>query len=210
MTPPKVYPPMFLAAALALSGCGGREAGAMLGGTGFGQSHAAILAVQTGQAGPMQDLAQRFAREVPDTVTFAFDSAVLEPEARAILDRQADWIRQFPEVRFRVYGHTDLVGSAAYNHQLGQRRAEAVVAYLVGRGVSRDRLEALVSQGQTRPVVLTPGPERRNRRTVTEVSGFVQRHPMVMDAQYAEIVRRSYIESAERPLPPISETRRAF
>ena len=143
-------------------------------------------------------------------VNFAFDSAGLDAEAQAILRQQADWIRQFPEVRFRVYGHTDLVGSAAYNHQLGQRRAEAVVAHLVGRGVSRDRLEALVSQGQTRPVVLTPGPERRNRRTVTEVSGFVQRHPMVMDAQYAEIVRRSYIESAERPLPPISETRRAF
>ncbi len=186
------------------------EAGAEIGRNLGPEANRANLLVQTGQQAAAVDLGRRFAAEVPDTVTFAFDSAVLDAEARAVLDRQADWIRQFPELRFRVYGHTDLVGSADYNYRLGRRRAEAVVAYLATRGVDRGRLEALVSFGQTRPVIDTPDPERRNRRTVTEVSGFVARHPTVLDGQYARIVQREYIASATRPLPQVSQTIGAF
>jgi outer membrane protein OmpA-like peptidoglycan-associated protein len=201
------------ACALALAGCATGfhdEAGSIIDPGTFGDANMNNFMVQTGQLAPMMDLARRFNAEVPDTVNFAFDSAVLDAEARAILDRQADWIRQFPEVRFRVFGHTDLVGPADYNYRLGQRRAQAVVNHLVGRGVDRSRLEAMVSFGLTQPLIPTPEPERRNRRTVTEVSGFVQSHPMVMDGQYALIVRREYIESATRPLPRISRTRGAF
>ena len=51
--------------------------------------------------------------EVNSTVNFAFNSTVLDADARATLMTAGhDWIRQFPEVRFKVYGHTDLVGSA--------------------------------------------------------------------------------------------------
>ena len=201
---------LIAALALACAGCAGQEVGGNPGGDDFGMATQANLAAQTGRGGMVMDLAQRFAREVPDTVTFAFDSAVPDSAARAILDRQADWIRQFPEVRFRVFGHTDLVGSADYNHRLGQRRAEAVVDHLVGRGVDRARLQAVVSFGETRPLIPTPDRERRNRRTVTEVSGFVERHPTVLDGQYARVVQREYVESATRPLPPISPTRPAF
>ncbi len=153
------------------------------------------------------NLANRFAREVPSTVNFEFNSAILDENARVILRRQADWIRQFPEVRFRVYGHTDLVGSNAYNRRLGQRRADAVVAFLSQQGISRSRLEAVVSFGETRPVIATPNPERQNRRTVTEVSGFLQRHPTVLDGKYAQIVYREYVDSAtaETGLSGISE-----
>ena len=179
-----------------VSGCAMNEVGAKLDQSEHGAAHRHNLLVQTGQLAPAQALGQRFAAEVPSTVNFAFDSATLEPDARAILARQAGWIRQFPEVTFRVYGHTDLVGSAAYNHQLGLRRARAVVDFLVRNGVNRSRLEALVSHGQTRPLIPTPEPERRNRRTVTEVSGFVRRHPTVMDGNYAQIVYREYVESA--------------
>ncbi len=199
------------AAILGLAACDpastGGEAGQVLRDGTFGVATANNLGIQTGQISFARALNERFVQEVPTTVNFAFDSAVLDAEARAILDRQADWIRQFPEVRFRVYGHTDLVGSAAYNQRLGQRRAEAVVAYLASRGVSRSRLEAVVSFGETRPVVVTAEPERRNRRTVTEVSGFLQRHPTVLDGQYARIIHREYVASATRPLPPISVTR---
>ena len=199
-----------VAVVLALAGCLRGEAGGRLGGDSFGLASQSNLAVQTGQGGPVTDLARRFMAEVPDTVTFAFDSAALDPAARAVLDRQAGWILQFPEVRFSVHGHTDAVGSAAYNRRLGQRRAEAVVAHLVARGVDRSRLEALVSFGQDRPVVPTEAEERRNRRAVTRVAGFVDRHPTVMDGQYARVVQREYIASAERPLPPISRTFGAF
>ena len=142
------------------------------------------------------DLTRRFAADVPNTVNFAFNSAVLDGDAQAALRKQADWIRQFPEVRFRVYGHTDLVGSNAFNKRLGLRRAQAVVSYLSSLGISRSRLEALVSYGETQPVIATPERERRNRRTVTEVSGFVKRHPTVLDGKYAQIVYRDYVESA--------------
>jgi len=167
----------------------------------FSQATENNILIQTGQKSYAVALGERFAREVTPTVNFAFDSAVLDSAARATLDRQAQWIRQFPEVRFSVYGHTDLVGSEAYNYRLGQRRAQAVVNYLVSRGVDRRRLDALVSFGQTRPLIVTPEPERANRRTVTEVSGFVQRHPTVMDGRYAEIIRREYVDSATRPHP---------
>lgn len=141
-------------------------------------------------------LGERFNREVPDTVNFAFNSSQLDAQARAVLDRQARFIRSFPEARFRVYGYTDLVGSNAYNQRLGLRRAQTVVAYLSTQGVSRSRLEAVVSYGETQPVINTPDPERRNRRSVTEVSGFVEDAPLVLDGRYAEIIRREYVGSA--------------
>jgi len=186
----------------ALSGCTLNQVGAHLERTEHGAAHAHNLRVQTGQLSYAQALGQRFAAEVPTTVNFAFDSAVPDAQAQAILARQAHWIRQFPEVTFRVYGHTDLVGSAAYNHQLGLRRARAVVDVLVRHGVDRGRLEALVSHGQTRPLIPTPNPERINRRTVTEVSGFVRRHPTVMDGNYAQVIYREYVESATWVRPP--------
>jgi len=117
-------------------------------------------------------------------------------EARAVLRQQAAFIRHFPEVRFSVYGHTDLVGSRAYNHRLGLRRARAAVDYLVSLGVERSRLEALVSLGETQPIVATESEERRNRRTVTEVTGFVRNNPLVLDGRYAQIVYRSYAGSS--------------
>ena len=64
------------------------------------------------------NLARRFAAEVESTVTFAFNSTALDETARATLRQQANWIKQFPEVRFKVFGHTDLVGSQAYNRSL--------------------------------------------------------------------------------------------
>jgi outer membrane protein OmpA-like peptidoglycan-associated protein len=183
--------------ALALGACGqqwGTEAGSFIDEGGFGNPTMNNFMVQTGQM--VVDLNARFAEQVPTMVNFDFDSAALDETARGILRQQADWIKQFPEVRFRVYGHTDLVGSAAYNERLGKRRADAVVNYLVSQGVSRSRLEALVSKGLTQPLIVTPDPERRNRRTVTEVSGFVGNHPLVLDGKYAQIIYREYVLSA--------------
>ena len=100
-------------------------------------------------------------------------------------------------MRFKVFGHTDLVGSTSYNRTLGLRRAEAAVLYLTSQGVSRSRLEAVVSFGETQPLIVTEGQERQNRRTVTEVSGFVKSNPMVLNGKYAEIVFREYVGGAQ-------------
>ena len=199
-------------ALLALTACGAEyansfdgEAGAQLDRGQFGNATMNNTLIQTGQISYTVALAERFNAEVPDTINFAFDSSTLDEGAKAILRKQAHFIRQFPEVRFRVYGHTDLVGSGAYNQRLGLRRAQAAVAYLTAQGISRSRLEAVVSYGKTRPIVQTNQPEERNRRTVTEVSGFVDSHPLVLNGKYAAIIWREYVASAV-PGTKVAET----
>lgn len=184
-----------LSVAVALSACD-QEAGQWLDTGSFGDSTLNNALVQSGERDYTVNLANRFASEVPTTINFAFDSAILDAQAQKTLREQAHWIRQFPEVRFRVYGHTDAVGSPSYNKRLGKRRADAAVRYLTSHGISRSRLEAVVSFGETQPLIVTQGRERQNRRTVTEVSGFVKRHPTVLDGKYAQIVYREYVESA--------------
>jgi outer membrane protein OmpA-like peptidoglycan-associated protein len=183
-------------AALALTGCDRirnvGEAGSFMDEGGFGDPTMNNVLVMTGQRSYVEELSTRFAQEVPTTINFAFNSAALDSQARAVLRQQARWILQFPEVRFSVYGHTDLVGTDAYNLSLGRRRAQAAVTYLVSQGISRSRLEALVTLGETQPLVATQDRELRNRRTVTEVSGFVQNDPLVLDGRYADIVYRAY------------------
>ncbi|MBM2291483.1 OmpA family protein [Sulfitobacter pseudonitzschiae] len=176
-----------------------REAGSTVDNGSFGTATNNNIQVMNGERQYTVDLANRFATEITSMVTFAFNSSQLDANAQAILRQQADWIRQFPEIRFRVYGHTDAVGSAAYNRRLGLARANSVVRYLTSLGISRSRLEAVASFGETQPLIVTQGRERRNRRTVTEVSGFVARHPQVLDGKYAEIIYRDYIASAVPP-----------
>ena len=183
---------------LALAACQ-KEAGHELDLRSFGDATHNNELVMRGELDYAISLGNRFNSEVPTTINFAFDSAYIDAEAAQILDRQANWIRQFPEVRFRVYGHTDKVGPNGYNYGLGKRRANAVVAYFSQRGISRSRLEALVSYGETRPVVNTQTRERANRRTVTEVAGFVKRHPTILDGKYAQVIYREYVDSATSP-----------
>lgn len=114
-----------------------REAGALVDTGQFGNATANNTLILTGERQYTFDLAQRFATEVGTTVNFAFNSSQLDAGARDALREQAVWIRQFPEIRFRVYGHTDAVGSAAYNKRLGLARANAVVSFLTSQGISR-------------------------------------------------------------------------
>jgi peptidoglycan-associated lipoprotein len=169
----------------------------------FGNATMNNTLIQSGEISATEALAGRFANEVQSTITFEFNSSALTAESRAILDQQANWISQFPEVRFRVYGHTDLVGSNAYNQSLGLRRAQAVVAYFASKGISRSRVEAVSSFGETQPVIATQQPEMANRRTVTEVRGFVRGHPTLLNGKYAEVIFREYVDSGTRPhVPP--------
>lgn len=162
----------------------------------FGAATVNNMGIHNGTIDYTIDLAKRFASEVNSTITFPFNSTALDETARATLRQQAAWISKFPEVKFKVFGHTDLVGSQAYNRSLGLRRAQAVVLYLTSQGISRSRLEAVSSFGETRPIIQTEAMERQNRRTVTEVSGFVGSHPTVMNGKYAEVIFREYVDSA--------------
>ena len=77
-------------------------------------------------------------------IAFEFDSADLTERARRDLDHVADALNgpELAGTRLTIEGHTDASGSADYNLQLSQRRAEAVVDYLRGRGVAARRLRA--------------------------------------------------------------------
>ncbi|MFT7594830.1 MAG: peptidoglycan-associated lipoprotein [Paracoccaceae bacterium] len=204
-----------LGLSLAITGCGQtagpipnsflREAGGQVDTGLFGDATMNNTLVMNGERDYAISLAKRFAEEVPSTINFEFDSYRLDAAAQQTLTIQADWIRQFPEIKFRVYGHTDAVGSASYNKRLGLRRAKAAVAFLSARGINRARLEAVASFGETQPLIASANRERKNRRTETQVSGFVKRQAALLDGKYAEMVYREYIASAV-PATTLSET----
>ncbi len=172
------------------------EAGKFLDEGGFGNPTMNNMQVQTGEQSFAIAMTKKFASDVTPTVNFEFNGWSLDSEAKSILDAQADWIKQFPEARFRVFGHTDLVGTEGYNETLGMRRANAIVSYLVGRGISRDRLEAVISKGETQPLVVTDERERRNRRATTEVSGIAHGLDSELNGKYAAVIWREYVASA--------------
>ncbi len=188
-----------LGAATLLAGCADREAGlAPSFRSAFGTSNASNLVTQAAYAYSdrrLVALSDKFRAEVDDTVNFDFDKATLDAEARRALDAQAAWLNANPSVRMRVYGHTDKVGPESYNNKLGLRRARAAVRYLTSKGVARDRLDAVESQGEREPVVDTDERERRNRRAVTVVAGFAQGYVGDgMDGKRALLGYREYID----------------
>jgi outer membrane protein OmpA-like peptidoglycan-associated protein len=104
---------------------------------------------------------------LPDNVDLRFDtgSVRLRPESQARLDDIAGILLVNPNARMKVTGHTDSAGSAERNLQLSQKRANAVVAELVHKGISKDRIAAEGS-GQRYPVADNSTAEGRaqNRR----------------------------------------------
>ena len=85
-------------------------------------------------------------------IFFEYNRAVIEVVSYELLDEIAALILDHPELRMvRVEGHTDSDGDDVYNLKLSQARAEAVVEYLVGKGIERDRLDP-AGFGETRPV----------------------------------------------------------
>lgn len=106
-------------------------------------------------------------------VRFEFDSAVLSDAARGTLERHAEWLNtRYPSVTLLVEGHCDERGTVEYNLALGERRANAIVSYLVSLGVTPSRLRA-ISYGKEFP--LDPGHDEeawaRNRRGHFELTG---------------------------------------
>ena len=81
---------------------------------------------------------------------FDFDRYSLRPEATRILDEAIKAMRDNPNLRIEIEGHTCNIGTAEYNLALGERRATAVRDYLTSRGVAADRLQT-VSYGEERP-----------------------------------------------------------
>lgn len=98
-------------------------------------------------------------------VLFDFDKSVIKPQAYPILEEVVAVLKRNPSVKVEIQGHTDSVGTAQYNRGLSERRANAVMKYLVKKGIASNRLTAL-GYGLTRPIAsnLTPEGQARNRR----------------------------------------------
>ena len=101
--------------------------------------------------GPVPGSVQDFVTHAGDRVYFAYDQYVITPEAGAILDLEAEWLRRYPQVKVRIEGNADERGTREYNFALGARRANAVKEYLAGRGVQAGRIDT-VSYGKERPI----------------------------------------------------------
>jgi len=127
---------------------------------------------------PVAPIVEAAPQPVSEKVSFAaealfdFDRALVKPEGKAALD---DLMRKLQgmdtEVMIAV-GHTDSVGSDAYNQKLSLRRADAVKAYLVSKGLDQARLYT-EGKGETQPIAdnATAEGRARNRRVVIEVVG---------------------------------------
>jgi peptidoglycan-associated lipoprotein len=111
---------------------------------------------------------QDFVVNVGDRVFFDTDSSELSDQARATLDKQAQWLNNYNRYAFTIEGHADERGTREYNIALGARRAETVREYLVSRGVSGQRMRT-ISYGKERPVALCNDIScwSQNRRAVT-------------------------------------------
>ena len=83
-------------------------------------------------------------------VNFEYKSSRLTSEAKAILDNVAE-VLSASSSKFTVEGHTDSVGSASYNKNLSQARADSVMAYLASKGISTERMNA-IGYGESSPV----------------------------------------------------------
>ena len=141
-----------LAAALAVSACANKPADDSLASAG------------AATPGSQQD----FVVNVGDRVFFEVDSSELTAQARATLDKQAQWLTNYRTYAFTVEGHADERGTREYNIALGARRAQSVRDYLAARGVEASRMRT-VSYGKERPVAVCNDIScwSQNRRSVT-------------------------------------------
>lgn len=140
----------------------------------------------TGATSPLTGAVSAFQVSVTDTATivalasdtlFAFDSALLAPEAAANLERTADLVRKGGAGAVQVVGHTDAKGEDTYNIDLSKRRATGVATWLQSRpGVASRRFD-VVGLGEAEPVAANARPDgsddpdgrARNRRVVVVI-----------------------------------------
>lgn len=102
---------------------------------------------------------------MPSGITFATDSATIDPRFGPTLDRVGEVLGNYEQTYVDVYGHTDSTGSDSYNQGLSERRARAVADYLAARGVRDVRL-GIRGYGESQPVASNDTEEGRaaNRR----------------------------------------------
>lgn len=122
------------------------------------------------EEGPAPGSQQDLVVNVGDRVFFGFDRYDLSREAQLTIERQAEWMKIYPNVNVIVEGHCDERGTREYNLALGDKRATSVKNYLVALGIDGSRVTT-ISYGKERPAVLGSNEAAwaQNRRSVIVV-----------------------------------------
>jgi len=154
-----------------VAGCGKKKVEALppaAQGTDYGQN-ATDANAGTGQIipGSQEDFLQQVGA-FGDRILFETDRFNVDAEDQAVLQRQAQWLAQYPNTRAIVEGHADERGTRDYNLALGERRANSAKNYLTSIGVDASRIQT-VSYGKERPSALGSDEQSwaQNRRAVT-------------------------------------------
>jgi peptidoglycan-associated lipoprotein len=112
-------------------------------------------------------------REKPLAIVhFDYDSASIRNDAKAVLDTDAAWLKKFRTAQILIEGHCDERGTEEYNLALGEKRAKAVLDYLLSSGIAADRMK-IISYGKSQPI--DPGHDesawQMNRRAQFQITG---------------------------------------
>ncbi|MSP89412.1 MAG: peptidoglycan-associated lipoprotein Pal [Alphaproteobacteria bacterium] len=159
------------AAALLLAACETTPTGSgTTGGTGTGAA-AGGAAATPARSGPVPGSQEDLVVNVGDRVFFDFDKIDVKPAGQQVLQKQAAWLKTYPNVTLTVEGHADERGTREYNLALADRRANSVKNYLVALGISANRVRT-ISYGKERPAVLGSNEAAwsQNRRGVSVVN----------------------------------------
>lgn len=141
----------------------------LLAGAGVGryldQQQQALQQDLAGTGAEVQRVGDELLVTFPSNITFATDSAQIQPQFHSVLNEVASTLNQYPQSYLDIIGHTDSTGTAEYNQALSERRAASVANYFRSQGVLPQRLAAF-GMGETQPVASNATPEGRqaNRR----------------------------------------------
>ena len=125
---------------------------------------------------------------VLNSILFGFDSSELDDEAKSEMERVFDVMRQHPEIKLELTGHTDAVGSEEYNRRLSDQRAQSIALYLIGKGIQASRIK-VTSAGETAPIARnmyedgsdSPDGRRLNRQVSIKLENLQDERIRVMD-----------------------------
>ncbi len=92
-----------------------------------------------------------------EEIHFKFDQSTLSPDTQAILKRNIQVLNDNPNTKVRIGGYASAAGTAEYNQELSERRANAVRDFLISEGIARDRV-SIIGYGDTRPAMNEPHP----------------------------------------------------
>lgn len=115
-------------------------------------------------------LVEELEHKVGNTVLFSYDSSSLSAESKHTLDKQIEFMKRNPNLRFFVEGYCDERGTVEYNIALGERRANGAASYLANGGIDKSRF-TVVSYGKEHPAVDGHNEDayKYNRRSVTSI-----------------------------------------